>query len=111
MRISDWSSDVCSSDLGTKQRPPVILRCALLWAQRRRQPRCGLRRFGHGLRDRLPRLRITLPDQRARLDEARPDSRIEPVPARELGRASCRERVCKYVLIPVVAVTLQKKKT
>src|SRR3546814_14037084 len=28
----------------------------------------------------------------------------------EIGRASCRERVCQYVWIPVVAGTLQKKK-
>src|SRR3546814_11348254 len=26
----------------------------------------------------------------------------------EIGRASCRERVCQYVLISVVAVTLKK---
>src|SRR3546814_18345466 len=29
--------------------------------------------------------------------------------AREIGRASCRERVCQYVSISVVAVSLQKK--
>src|SRR3546814_20994357 len=28
----------------------------------------------------------------------------------EIGRASCRERVCKYVSISVVAVSLKKKK-
>src|SRR3546814_13936755 len=28
----------------------------------------------------------------------------------EIGRASCRESVCQYVEIPVVAVTLKKKK-
>src|SRR3546814_17655589 len=27
----------------------------------------------------------------------------------EIGRASCRERVCQYVYVPVVAVTLKKK--
>src|SRR3546814_18411918 len=27
----------------------------------------------------------------------------------QIGRASCRERVCQYVLIQVVAVTLKKK--
>src|SRR3546814_19383919 len=27
----------------------------------------------------------------------------------EIGRASCRERVCQYVLISVVAVSLKKK--
>src|SRR3546814_17720401 len=29
----------------------------------------------------------------------------------EIGRASCRERVCQYVSISVVAVSLKKKKT
>src|SRR3546814_17516528 len=30
--------------------------------------------------------------------------------ARKIGRASCRERVCQYVEISVVAVSLKKKK-
>src|SRR3546814_18070017 len=30
--------------------------------------------------------------------------------AREIGRASCRARVCQYVYISVVAVSLKKKK-
>src|SRR3546814_14615504 len=29
----------------------------------------------------------------------------------QIGRASCRERVCKYVSISVVAVSLKKKQT
>src|SRR3546814_12849995 len=29
---------------------------------------------------------------------------------REIGRAACRERVCKYVVISVDAVSLQKKR-
>src|SRR3546814_16762255 len=29
---------------------------------------------------------------------------------KEIGRASCRERVCQYVSISVVAVSLKKKK-
>src|SRR3546814_17147981 len=31
--------------------------------------------------------------------------------AGEIGRASCRERVCQYVYISVVAVSLKKKQT
>src|SRR3546814_16001265 len=31
-------------------------------------------------------------------------------PAKQIGRASCRERVCQYVSISVVAVSLKKKK-
>src|SRR3546814_13476118 len=33
-----------------------------------------------------------------------------PLPLVEIGRASCRERVCQTVLISVVAVSLKKKK-
>src|SRR3546814_901418 len=34
----------------------------------------------------------------------------DPVDHRQIGRASCRERVCQYVYISVVAVSLKKKK-
>src|SRR3546814_19125122 len=40
-------------------------------------------------------------------DRIAPD---EPTSAPEIGRASCRERVCQYVEISVVAVSLKKKK-
>src|SRR3546814_17354787 len=33
----------------------------------------------------------------------------QPSPTKEIGRTSCRERVCKYVTIPVAPVTLKKK--
>src|SRR3546814_18308445 len=33
-----------------------------------------------------------------------------PAERQAIGRASCRERVCKYVYISVVAVSLKKKK-
>src|SRR3546814_10138002 len=31
MRISDWSSDVCSSDLGGKRRMTMMIIAALIW--------------------------------------------------------------------------------
>src|SRR3546814_5439688 len=60
MRISDWSSDVCSSDLIalaviTPRQPPVAIE----------RPR-----------------RVRNPERHRSL---------------EIGRASCRERVCQYV--------------
>src|SRR3546814_6313741 len=62
MRISDWSSDVCSSDLaGLRWRPPA----ASASRRQRRRPRNPRRR-------KKPR-------------------------NRQIGRASCRERVCQYV--------------
>src|SRR3546814_5552511 len=65
MRISDWSSDVCSSDLRT-----LVLRPAR--PHRRRQ---------------MPRVVTWASPRTVKLRCA----------ANEIGRASCRERVCQYV--------------
>src|SRR3546814_14382525 len=35
---------------------------------------------------------------------------VQCIHAREIGRASCRERVCQYVVVSWVAVELKKKK-
>src|SRR3546814_3532423 len=100
MRISDWSSDVCSSDLLEE-----------LDGKGRIAPRHGcvdrpaLERgvdFGEGDRDRL---------HSERPDEVRIGGAVDPdfqpleirwapdrLPADdEIGRASCRESVCTYV--------------
>src|SRR3546814_2395626 len=68
MRISDWSSDVCSSDLS------------------RQRARGESTRLGAGLLGERGELR----------DD--PEIGLDPRPhAGEIGRASCRERVCQYV--------------
>src|SRR3546814_14402729 len=96
MRISDWSSDVCSSDL-------------------------------------LPAFDITAFWTKSGVANQMIPSDQEPFPCRpgfgdhttalamcsailaalherhQIGRASCRERVCQYVSISVVAVPLKKK--
>src|SRR3546814_2521174 len=105
MRISDWSSDVCSSDLF----PPLI---------RRRVERCRLPAMrvlacllalfvlAACAGDREPH--ISSPVAARFADEAASAPQIEvtatdrqPVETAELiaqiGRASCRERVCQYV--------------
>src|SRR3546814_5507285 len=73
MRISDWSSDVCSSDLGPR---------------RRTLPDPAAPRDRKICRGQGPRHRSL-------------DRRDAPAPAArcigEIGRASCRERVCQYV--------------
>src|SRR3546814_15105393 len=107
MRISDWSSDVCSSDLaGTVEAVatgretggnPADFTRNQLFAENR-------------------------DDARQRADPAQafaartrlaPAHRLGPGKGadNQIGRASCRERVCQYVYISVVAVSLQKKKT
>src|SRR3546814_10805230 len=76
MRISDWSSDVCSSDLKSiakllnvhrAQHQPFIAKGAL--ARRHRHVESTEDQIGTGKSG-------------------------EPM---QIGRASCRERVCKYV--------------
>src|SRR3546814_6099346 len=74
MRISDWSSDVCSSDLLIGDLPPA-----------QRVPRAiGL----------APQERILAAARRA-VEEHRDQTR--KMVEMEIGRASCRERVCQYV--------------
>src|SRR3546814_13153410 len=130
MRISDWSSDVCSSDLGAAglgsgagsgsgggpglrgaEEPRLGRRAYRQWAAplgrklalrphgepARPSPRYSRHAVGGGLQ---PRRRLALPG--ARLREP-------PQSVTEIGRASCRERVCQYVSISVVAGSIKKK--
>src|SRR3546814_16204739 len=100
MRISDWSSDVCSSDLllrlsygGREIYTKWARRAQQLWEARQEE-------FGRRMFYNNGSLRVmaadALAEQRAIFD-------------RQIGRASCRERVCQYVEISVVAVSLKKK--
>src|SRR3546814_16747925 len=95
MRISDWSSDVCSSDLPCA----VGARDALL-LHRVEQPEAAVRRRARASR-RRPCAR---PPTHRRQDPGRKRDAD-----RQIGRASCRERVCQYVEISLVAVYLKKK--
>src|SRR3546814_20838386 len=57
--------------------------------------------------------RLGLPVERRRAcrrNRARRGAQVRHRELGENGRASCRERVCQYVLISVVAVSLKKKK-
>src|SRR3546814_17090370 len=93
MRISDWSSDVCSSDL-----QGVQLAEAEIWIAD------GVG-GGHETEDIGP---CPYP---ANASLRGPAMRGGPgLALREIGRASCRERVCQYVLISAVAVSLTKQK-
>src|SRR3546814_7560776 len=79
MRISDWSSDVCSSDLRVQRRRAVgdadVRKVDRTFADDARRAR----------RDRL-------------VDEFVPVGRLALHRDEEkIGRASCRERVCQYV--------------
>src|SRR3546814_17318614 len=109
MRISDWSSDVCSSDLGSDDDARVVGEIAE-----------ELRRVLQHLLD----LAVRALEERPHLHgggRAQTCRRLEVVDevavgllggvaagARELGRASCRERACQSVAISGVAVSLIK---
>src|SRR3546814_1840091 len=87
MRISDWSSDVCSSDL--RLRP--ALGCAIALVSGRRledvdQLFAPLKLAAAGLHGLQRR------DAEGHLHEAGTSSG-----STQIGRASCRERVCQYV--------------
>src|SRR3546814_14280021 len=128
MRISDWSSDVCSSDLRTTlaaQLPEGSrylgqVRRRLFAASRSGRPveLCGYlpvyqlpASTGSG-----PACRVLLPegfDPQTRLHAglvAELERALAHHGVLEIGRASCRERVCQYVLNSVVAGSLKKNK-
>src|SRR3546814_19873313 len=97
MRISDWSSDVCSSDLWLMTEIETEL--------------FGMRVTGNA------GIRFARTDQSSSgfnsgsfvtVDRSYEDW-LPSFNLNQIGRASCRERVCQYVYISVVAVTLKKK--
>src|SRR3546814_19154986 len=98
MRISDWSSDVCSSDLPLHEREDWNREGRLQWAALflSAPPRIGWFR--------LHRSCGVGPERCRRAYEISGYS----VRAAEIGRASCWARVCHYVSISVVAVSLKK---
>src|SRR3546814_14629934 len=103
MRISDWSSDVCSSDLPDRESD-----------ERQRQAKTALMQRvnqAYAANDLLALLELQLeieqidPSHIANAGEARLKHYNK-----EIGRESCRERVCQYVWIQVVALQVKQKK-
>src|SRR3546814_13444264 len=113
MRIRDWSSDVCSSDLnGIKMcRPgarPIGAEPGLV------EIRDAVATEVVGDRTGQVTEQDVLADYAAHLLSLAPlqGRRLKLVPDAghgHIGRAPCRERVCQYVSISVVASSLQKK--
>src|SRR3546814_1920049 len=99
MRISDWSSDVCSSDLGESSVKYIPIAGLLLAAW-------GLItldwvKIGLGLLIFLGAFAIDTYKKRAVLKDdklfAAHHALTELIRIVKIGRASCRERVCQYV--------------
>src|SRR3546814_19187691 len=95
MRISDWSSDVCSSDLKNEIAEKAKAQAAYEQAQAVND---------HNAKE-MEKLKAAEKLARQLVAEAQERARI-----REIGRASCRERECQYVWITVVAVSFKKEK-
>src|SRR3546814_11795480 len=125
MRISDWSSDVCSSDLCSRRGSSacVSTRCpaagAKVAARLAGSPMStyalgsvfsptSVAVVGASPRERsLGRLVLR---QLREGGFAGPVGLVNPNYREKIGRASCRERVCQYVMIAVVGGSLKKKK-
>src|SRR3546814_13513607 len=106
MRISDWSSDVCSSDLLTEEGHLGPFREFLVVHQRHRlaarHPGQQFARAVAALR-REPLDAVTRP--------RRADLGVDLGVVGQIGSASCRERVGPHVYTPVGAGPLQKTRT
>src|SRR3546814_17505309 len=104
MRISDWSSDVCSSDLATALPAPTVSKILKMLAKG------GLVESRRGVNGGYVLTRrpedISAAEIIAALDGpvaltacvdgAVGDCNVESL-CPQIGRASCRERVCQYV--------------
>src|SRR3546814_3104940 len=80
MRIGDWSSDVCSSDLYRRHSGGQAILAGVQ----------------------------ALPGQVQTPIQTQPEGILQYAFG-QIGRASCRERVCQYVSISEVAVSLKQK--
>src|SRR3546814_19061636 len=99
MRISDWSSDVCSSDLRDQRRWHRHADRAVPFRFVERCEADDRRAFGEAVAfgqtdagDLLPAFCDGLLHGGAAADRELEFAEIE-----QIGRASCRERVCQYV--------------
>src|SRR3546814_9019979 len=90
-RISDWSSDVCSSDLPVLSDPNIIGSMdAPIWTTNYPGPYGEMPMADAVLAQIVPVKGAILLDGEAALLQRK----VQVV--KEIGRASCRERVCQY---------------
>src|SRR3546814_3907160 len=114
MRISDWSSDVCSSDLNPSLKKFLSLRAKafrtddyyaseLAWMDLKDTPiEIAIGPY-EVYTDRLFGQKaafesfVTLKDPEESAALAKYKAYLKDMEANQIGRASCRERVCQYV--------------
>src|SRR3546814_16488492 len=97
MRISDWSSDVCSSDLAARAYLGIRENNDLIEAARFHQMnhRCALLVSGQRIGD--LRYRVGRGIARGHFDFDGVFQEATAQLANQIGRASCRESVCQSV--------------
>src|SRR3546814_17156355 len=98
MRISDWSSDVCSSDLDAQRRVAGVA------GEHLAEPVVA-----HAPYQQFRQHAAEVGGDRDVAEVGRQDLRIQSLPAAEIGRASCRERVS--VRVDLGGRRISKKKT
>src|SRR3546814_20191728 len=109
MRISDWSSDVCSSDLPCQREGSSATD-----SEDTHQYNKAVDCHHHSLQRELlhERLLRPLPQPKFQFNRLQSlhcsKSHPAPAPDRNIGRASRRERGCKYLYISVAVVSLKK---
>src|SRR3546814_7729181 len=99
MRISDWSSDVCSSDLAGTHRAGHRIELRIMRARRFGETR---RRGGEFIPEPIEVDSLPASDQSLHVRPAEaemPEQRALQYlfPRTQIGSASCRERGCPYV--------------
>src|SRR3546814_13037573 len=100
MRISDWSSDVCSSDLFESRGSWFVRNARLALAIRPAKSiwtpmTYQVHIIGGGLAGSEAAWQLAQAGVPGRLSEMRGGGELQP--AQQLGRASCRERGCQSV--------------
>src|SRR3546814_19115240 len=106
MRISDWSSDVCSSDLFVSADQAFADVIQLMPGNDKARVAQAVAKIGHG--DRSGALAVLAQVTNAPADDyglalalagdaAKAVTVLEPAARGKIGRASCRERVCQSV--------------
>src|SRR3546814_11141836 len=114
MRMSGLSSDVCSSDLSVAKPEAAISGTDHTIAAHSGRESATSAPNPLGLDARIPRRQAKTTATRPAATDTRTanhcvgDSETCETP-KEIGRAICRERVCKYALVEGVGGTLKKK--
>src|SRR3546814_16740898 len=103
MRISDWSSDVCSSDLVMLVSARIVAAALLLFAGAVAAAPRPLIAANSRIEFSIKEMGVTVSGQFTRfdaiidLDPMKPEPSSAKLSVDKIGRASCRERVWQYV--------------